>query len=203
MPYVDANLCTGCGTCADVCAQGAISLGETVATIDEACCTSCGRCFDVCPARAIIDVQVVSELPLVPAPTRYPQAAPERSEATFPFLARPPVTAPAAMPAVSPTPEVSKLEIAQRVFTGLFGVIGFVLDRRQRRSTGSSLLKTLARNGAATAGSSGIAHPCKAQARRRGRGRGGRAGLGGGWGRNGQACANRRDRGMSPERSSK
>lgn len=53
MFYIDSNKCTGCGACADVCPQGAISLQNDVAVIDQALCSKCGNCALTCPTGAI------------------------------------------------------------------------------------------------------------------------------------------------------
>ncbi len=53
MFYVDSDKCTGCGLCADVCPQGAISLRNNTAVIDQALCSQCGNCATICPAGAI------------------------------------------------------------------------------------------------------------------------------------------------------
>lgn len=49
---IDRNLCTGCGTCVDVCPVGAISLVEGKAEVSDDC-TLCGVCVDSCEFRAI------------------------------------------------------------------------------------------------------------------------------------------------------
>ena len=50
---VDAQTCTGCGICIDVCPLEAISLNDDKAVIDEDECTECGLCVDECPNDAI------------------------------------------------------------------------------------------------------------------------------------------------------
>lgn len=49
---VDVELCAACGTCADVCQFGAISV-DGVALIDVAACMGCGVCVAHCPQEAI------------------------------------------------------------------------------------------------------------------------------------------------------
>lgn len=41
--------CTGCGACAEVCGQGALSLRENQMTVDPSRCVLCGYCAPVCP----------------------------------------------------------------------------------------------------------------------------------------------------------
>jgi ferredoxin len=52
MPTVDASKCTGCGACADVCPQDAISVGD-IAVIDHEKCVECNACVDECPSGAM------------------------------------------------------------------------------------------------------------------------------------------------------
>lgn len=49
---VDAEKCSGCGTCADVCPVEAIKVND-VAVVDAEECTECGTCVDECPEEAI------------------------------------------------------------------------------------------------------------------------------------------------------
>ncbi|HBK59815.1 MAG TPA: (4Fe-4S)-binding protein [Firmicutes bacterium] len=56
VPSVDESKCTGCGTCAEVCAFHAIlSLGGRVITFPELC-HGCGGCARFCPEGAISEV---------------------------------------------------------------------------------------------------------------------------------------------------
>jgi len=50
---VDAEKCTGCAECVEVCSAGAISFNEGVAVIDQEVCTGCGSCVEECPTDAI------------------------------------------------------------------------------------------------------------------------------------------------------
>ena len=47
-----AERCVGCGACADVCAEGAVSMGSGRRIIWEKC-TACGVCARECPAEAL------------------------------------------------------------------------------------------------------------------------------------------------------
>ena len=49
---IDAETCTACGSCVDVCPADAIECGD-VAVVDEGLCTDCGTCVDECPVDAI------------------------------------------------------------------------------------------------------------------------------------------------------
>jgi ferredoxin len=54
MPWVNEDICVGCGVCVDDCPVGAITLkGDQKATINEDECIRCGRCHDVCPQQAV------------------------------------------------------------------------------------------------------------------------------------------------------
>ena len=50
---VDAEKCTACGACVDVCPVEAITMNEDVAVVDAENCTDCGACADECPTEAI------------------------------------------------------------------------------------------------------------------------------------------------------
>lgn len=53
-PVVQSETCVGCGSCAKICAQSAISLIGKTANIDKAICVGCGRCIGTCNFNAII-----------------------------------------------------------------------------------------------------------------------------------------------------
>lgn len=46
----DREKCTGCGTCAAVCPNHAITMEEGRPVLDKAACTLCGKCENFCPA---------------------------------------------------------------------------------------------------------------------------------------------------------
>jgi heterodisulfide reductase subunit A len=55
---VDENLCTGCGSCVEMCTFGAISMHRQkgvlhFSQIDPLLCTGCGNCVVACPVKAI------------------------------------------------------------------------------------------------------------------------------------------------------
>jgi len=54
MPWINEDLCVGCGECVDDCPVGAITLKEDQkAIINEDECIRCGRCHDICPQEAV------------------------------------------------------------------------------------------------------------------------------------------------------
>jgi len=53
--YVDAEVCSGCGYCASVCAYSAIEMDDKthLAKVNEAVCKGCGACAATCPSKAM------------------------------------------------------------------------------------------------------------------------------------------------------
>jgi len=52
-PYVEQELCIGCGACQRICAHGAPVMTDKKITIDHNKCVGCGRCIGVCPRDAV------------------------------------------------------------------------------------------------------------------------------------------------------
>lgn len=52
-PVVNAELCTRCGICAQLCPEAAITIGPEMAIIDYTYCKGCGICSHECPLDAI------------------------------------------------------------------------------------------------------------------------------------------------------
>ncbi len=54
MPWVNQEMCAGCGTCVDECPVGAISLQDDgKSLVHEEICIRCGTCHDICPEEAV------------------------------------------------------------------------------------------------------------------------------------------------------
>jgi NAD-dependent dihydropyrimidine dehydrogenase PreA subunit len=182
MIYVDENLCTGCGICIDACNQGALSIAGCAAVIDPTLCTSCGRCIDACLTEAIICVETIPEYPPTSVPAQRPEAQPLWA-GTRPLS--PDAVGAAVTPAASPAPRsaaTSKLDVVQKVLSGVLSVAAFALNRKQGRSVISTALKARTGTGAAVTGAGGTGCSGRRQAGRGGRGLGGGQGLGGGRG---------------------
>ena len=56
IPEVDADLCTGCGRCAEVCQFHAIVVLGTKTLVFPELCHGCGSCALVCPENAITEI---------------------------------------------------------------------------------------------------------------------------------------------------
>ena len=50
---VESSICTGCGTCAEICRFDAVSVDE-ISAIDPMRCEGCGVCAWFCPEKAIV-----------------------------------------------------------------------------------------------------------------------------------------------------
>lgn len=54
MPWVNQDMCVGCGICVDECPVDAIVQDEeNKAVINDDKCIRCGKCHDVCPEDAV------------------------------------------------------------------------------------------------------------------------------------------------------
>jgi NAD-dependent dihydropyrimidine dehydrogenase PreA subunit len=53
MVSIDSNKCNGCGNCVEVCPQGAITIDNDVAVVNQGLCVQCGACLEICPVGAI------------------------------------------------------------------------------------------------------------------------------------------------------
>ena len=52
-PYVQTDLCVGCGACAKICAHNGPRIADKKCHIDHDACAGCGRCIAICPKDAI------------------------------------------------------------------------------------------------------------------------------------------------------
>jgi electron transfer flavoprotein alpha subunit len=59
---IDPELCTGCGSCVDVCPFGIIKIADDIAQIGEGC-NLCGACRDACAFEAVIIEVPAEEVP--------------------------------------------------------------------------------------------------------------------------------------------
>ncbi|MFC2030203.1 4Fe-4S binding protein [Chloroflexota bacterium] len=57
---LDAGLCAGCGTCAESCQFGAISVDNGLAVVEAMACMGCGICVSKCPQGAFSLVRDVT-----------------------------------------------------------------------------------------------------------------------------------------------
>jgi NAD-dependent dihydropyrimidine dehydrogenase PreA subunit len=55
---VNAELCTGCGACVEICSNEAIQLSEGLPVFDQVACTQCQSCVDACPVDAITAIEL-------------------------------------------------------------------------------------------------------------------------------------------------
>jgi NAD-dependent dihydropyrimidine dehydrogenase PreA subunit len=69
--WVDAERCTGCGACVEICPVEAVALRDDKAWVDDEACTGCLACVDACPqdaVRPLVHGELVDEI--VPAEER-------------------------------------------------------------------------------------------------------------------------------------
>lgn len=50
---VDQDKCSACKTCIDACPNGAITVPEAIAIVNEPECIDCGACVDACATSAL------------------------------------------------------------------------------------------------------------------------------------------------------
>jgi len=64
MIKIQANLCIGCGRCAESCPRQAISVINGLAQINRRFCNHCRLCLGLCPRGAIVELAAVSKTEL-------------------------------------------------------------------------------------------------------------------------------------------
>lgn len=164
---IDANRCQGCGTCVDVCPEGAISLEGERAVIDPKLCTGCQLCIPECPPAAIYIVIDAEERGT--AGVILPQQALARGEIITSLAPREPglLARMLRSPAVTGIAAFVGREIVPRAVDALLGG----RDRRQSQAGDGGSRASVARPRSGKGGTGGV------RARRRGGG-GGRGGRG-------------------------
>ena len=125
MLYVDEKRCSGCGTCVDVCAVGAIAISQGTALIDQERCSECEACFHACPEQAIL---FVSEHSLVPQPDRAGTVA-----------ASPAPRAPSLAARAAPTLTATLLFVGRELIPRAANYVLDIVDRRMSESRAGSL----------------------------------------------------------------
>lgn len=87
---MNAEQCTGCGACVEICPTGAIRLIDGLAIFNQARCTQCRACADACPVGAItaVELPVIASKSVTPRPVREPEivVAEPISSTTKPWL---------------------------------------------------------------------------------------------------------------------
>ncbi|MCK9273678.1 MAG: 4Fe-4S binding protein [Syntrophales bacterium] len=53
MPWINDELCNGCGICVEQCPVDTIAISDYVAEIDMTKCIRCGTCHEICPVDAV------------------------------------------------------------------------------------------------------------------------------------------------------
>ena len=53
MAHTISDNCVSCGTCADLCPEGAVTEGKDKYVVDATKCKDCGECEDTCQESAI------------------------------------------------------------------------------------------------------------------------------------------------------
>ncbi len=70
-PIFNAELCSGCRTCAENCPQGAITVEKKISSVDYQVCTGCGKCLRVCQTHAMDFNWLVEVPPFMERVTEY------------------------------------------------------------------------------------------------------------------------------------
>jgi NAD-dependent dihydropyrimidine dehydrogenase PreA subunit len=129
---IQPERCNGCGTCLEVCPNGALYLIEGKAAVDGTLCRDCQACIATCPTEAILSADPVSS----PAnePVRVPVLRPEpelvlvESQSPVPLRAN-------VLPVVGAALALTAREIVPRLAE-------YWLDSLDRRGTEKRLSRT-------------------------------------------------------------
>ncbi|MBQ2749834.1 MAG: RnfABCDGE type electron transport complex subunit B [Clostridia bacterium] len=109
--------CIGCKKCEKACTHGAITVKDSLASIDPAKCVSCGDCFNTCPRNLIVNIHgspffrdypedARPAPPVVPAPKAVEHAEPVEDSRVAPVIPPKPKAEPAPAPVeVKPAPK--------------------------------------------------------------------------------------------------
>ena len=101
--------CIGCKKCEKACTHGAITVKDSLASIDPAKCVSCGDCFNTCPRNLIVNIHgspffrdypedARPAPPVVPAPKAVEHAEPAEDSRVAPVIPPKPKAEPAPAP---------------------------------------------------------------------------------------------------------
>lgn len=96
MPWINQEMCTGCGICAKRCPADAVTMSNRQAEINDDECIRCGICHDVCPRDAVrhdgehIPIEIESNLKWVRQLQKHPYYLnnPERQQQLLERLKR-------------------------------------------------------------------------------------------------------------------
>jgi Fe-S-cluster-containing hydrogenase component 2 len=139
--YVDDKRCVGCGTCVDVCPQGAISLHDGKASIRQDLCNQCEACAVACPEGAILSVTETSLVPeqsAVPATAQGPRSGVGTITAT-----------------VAPALGAALLFLGREVVPRVADYMLDAFDRRKTQQPGDRLQRSQGSNDSQAASGSG------------------------------------------------
>jgi ferredoxin len=113
---VNAEQCTGCGACVEICPNGAIQLSDGFAVLDQTICSQCQVCVDICPVGAITAVEL-------PVAVTKPAAVQPVCEAEIVVVEPPP-------PSIKPWLNTALAFVGREILPRLLDALITALDRR-------------------------------------------------------------------------